>query len=143
MLGLSPSDVFFFIGYVCEPGLTDTSQALIVLPSSSLHGNSRSRSLHSTSRPSLYRLNQAPMRKYFFAQILLVIDAADALCESGGKQARASLATFLDEMCCTDARLKLLVTCEEGILESTDQFLSNSKERVGGPITYSLVVRVA
>ncbi|CAN0034094.1 unnamed protein product [Ascophyllum nodosum] len=63
-------------------------------------------------------------------KILLVVDAADAFCERGGEDARASLSTFINELCNTDVKLKILVTSDEGILERTDQYPSNSREEV-------------
>ena len=66
-------------------------------------------------------------------QILLVVDAADAFCERGGEDARASLSTFINELCNTDVKLKILVTSDEGILERTDQYPSNSREEVSYP----------
>ena len=83
---------------------------------------------------------------YSSDQILLVIDGADALYEGGGKEARESLATFVDALCCTNSNLtssnllKLLVTSEYGILESTDQCLSNSGDWVGGQDNVSTFV---
>ena len=67
-------------------------------------------------------------------QILLVVDAADAFCESGEKEARASLAHFVDKLCGTDARLKILVTSDKAILERTDQYLSSSTEGVSDSV---------
>lgn len=64
-------------------------------------------------------------------QILLVLDAVDALIKSGGSEARKHLADFVDALCCTGFNLKLLVTGEHGLLESTGRCLSNSTEQVG------------
>lgn len=66
-----------------------------------------------------------------YRQILLVLDAVDALIERGGSEARKHLAGFVDALCCSSFNLKLLVTGQRSLLDSTGRCLSNSTEQVG------------
>lgn len=64
-------------------------------------------------------------------QVLLVLDAVNALTEDGGSKARKSLADFVDQLCGTSPHLKLLVTSENSLQKMTDRCLRNYTEQVG------------
>ena len=63
-------------------------------------------------------------------QILLLLKDVDALYEGGGIEARKSLVIFLDELCCINGNIKLLLTCEKQLLENANAHFRSTKEQV-------------